>query len=113
MNTNDIRNMESKQWVYWATALPLTITIVLLCLAWAGQLQRYWNPFRKLLSGGRDAHSNHWQIPETFPNIDPRYGYPGYIQPSRRRSGADPGAPPIIISNSSSTQRHRRPSIYI
>lgn len=31
MNTNDIRNMDTSQWVYWAVALPLTFIMV--CLA--------------------------------------------------------------------------------
>ncbi|EFX05398.1 Mg2+ transporter [Grosmannia clavigera kw1407] len=38
MNTNDVRNMEVNQWVYWATALPVTLVVVLLGLLWTGEL---------------------------------------------------------------------------
>lgn len=48
MNTYDVRNMNVKQWVFWATALPLTVLIVTLCLVWAGELNNFWSGFRKL-----------------------------------------------------------------
>lgn len=34
MNTSDIRDMEDRQWLFWAIALPLTIAILLLVYFW-------------------------------------------------------------------------------
>lgn len=44
MNTNDVRNMEVDQWVFWAVAAPLTFVVVLVCLVATGEL-------RNLLAG--------------------------------------------------------------
>ncbi|TLD25074.1 hypothetical protein PspLS_05555 [Pyricularia sp. CBS 133598] len=38
MNTADIREMEVGQWLYWATALPVTALVILLGLWWMGEL---------------------------------------------------------------------------
>ncbi|RYP63142.1 hypothetical protein DL769_007053 [Monosporascus sp. CRB-8-3] len=38
MNTNDIRNMKTDQWLYWATALPVTISVIIMGLWWMGEL---------------------------------------------------------------------------
>ncbi len=38
MNTNDIRNMEMDQLVYWVTALPVTIFVIIVALWWMGEL---------------------------------------------------------------------------
>ena len=65
--------MESKQWVFWATAIPLTIIIILLVLVWAGELQRFWIGLRKLFSGRRDRYANYQPIPETFPVVNNGY----------------------------------------
>jgi hypothetical protein len=48
MNTYDVRNMSVDQWVFWATALPLTFLILTLCLIWAGELNNFWEGFSKL-----------------------------------------------------------------
>ena len=32
MNTYDIRNMGAKQWIFWATAIPVTIIVVALAV---------------------------------------------------------------------------------
>lgn len=32
MNTNDIRNMDQRQWVFWVSAIPLTIIVIALAL---------------------------------------------------------------------------------
>ncbi|KAF4628859.1 hypothetical protein G7Y89_g9299 [Cudoniella acicularis] len=53
MNTNDVRNMDFDQWVFWATALPLTVIILVLCLVWAGELENFWRGFTNLWSGGK------------------------------------------------------------
>ncbi|KAH0491436.1 hypothetical protein TgHK011_002869 [Trichoderma gracile] len=38
MNTNDIRNMDFDQWLYWAVALPVTIIIIIAGLWWMDEL---------------------------------------------------------------------------
>ncbi|KAI9053978.1 hypothetical protein LZ554_002922 [Drepanopeziza brunnea f. sp. 'monogermtubi'] len=55
MNTADIRAMPLRQWVYWATALPLTVTVIALCLAWAGELNNFWAGLRRRLVRERDT----------------------------------------------------------
>jgi hypothetical protein len=32
MNTHDIRNMDSNQWLFWATALPVTLMTISIAL---------------------------------------------------------------------------------
>lgn len=39
MNTNDVRNMEKSQWVFWATAVPLTAVIVGLAVFVSGTMK--------------------------------------------------------------------------
>ncbi|RFU26987.1 hypothetical protein B7463_g9343, partial [Scytalidium lignicola] len=48
MNTYDVRNMPFKQWVFWVTAIPLTVIIIALCLVWAGELGNFWQGFRRV-----------------------------------------------------------------
>ena len=54
MNVNDIRNMDQKQWVFWATALPLTAIIITLCLIWAGELDNFLKGFRNLWKSNKE-----------------------------------------------------------
>lgn len=35
MNTSDIRDMQSKQWVFWAAAVPLTVVVLFVARLWA------------------------------------------------------------------------------
>jgi hypothetical protein len=57
MNTTDIRNSNSKQWVFWASGLPLTAVVILVALLWAGELGNAWRavvnlfPTQKMGSG--------------------------------------------------------------
>ncbi|PFH60487.1 hypothetical protein XA68_10877 [Ophiocordyceps unilateralis] len=37
MNTNDIRNMASDQWLYWAVAVPVTVVVILAGLWWMNE----------------------------------------------------------------------------
>ncbi|RDA89977.1 hypothetical protein CP533_0853 [Ophiocordyceps camponoti-saundersi (nom. inval.)] len=37
MNTNDVRNMASDQWLYWAVAVPVTVVVILAGLWWMGE----------------------------------------------------------------------------
>ena len=32
MNTYDIRNMDTRQWIFWATAIPVTIIVMALAV---------------------------------------------------------------------------------
>ncbi|KAK4171461.1 hypothetical protein QBC36DRAFT_199299, partial [Triangularia setosa] len=48
MNTADIRDMESGQWIYWATAVLVTLAVILLGLIWMGELG---NPFQWVFWG--------------------------------------------------------------
>ncbi|KAJ9669259.1 hypothetical protein H2201_000611 [Coniosporium apollinis] len=36
MNTSDIRDMSSKQWLFWAIGIPLTSVIIIVGLLWVG-----------------------------------------------------------------------------
>ncbi|KAM0262336.1 hypothetical protein ACHAQJ_001805 [Trichoderma viride] len=38
MNTNDIRNMDFNQWLYWVVALPVTVIIIVAGLWWMDEL---------------------------------------------------------------------------
>lgn len=38
MNTQDIRNLESSQWIFWTVAMPLTGLVVIASLFFAGIL---------------------------------------------------------------------------
>lgn len=38
MNTNDIRNMDFDQWLYWVVALPVTVIIIVAGLWWMDEL---------------------------------------------------------------------------
>ena len=52
MNTSDIRNSDQTQWVFWATALPLTLVIGLLLLGFTGGLGSLdWGFARRWLPG--------------------------------------------------------------
>ncbi|CAG8979737.1 hypothetical protein HYALB_00011464 [Hymenoscyphus albidus] len=53
MNTNDVRNMDIDQWVFWVTAIPLIILVIALCLLWTGEL---WNVGRWFSNAGRGGN---------------------------------------------------------
>ncbi|PYI02686.1 hypothetical protein BO78DRAFT_472434 [Aspergillus sclerotiicarbonarius CBS 121057] len=73
MNTSDIRNMDSKQWVFWAAAVPITLLIIILVRLWAGPA---------------------WPQPFTLPGLGP----PGPIQrPRPPRPHRYPQHPPTPV----------------
>ena len=45
MNTADIRNMDKRQWVFWVSAVPVTITVIAASLF----VIRYFEPARQAL----------------------------------------------------------------
>jgi hypothetical protein len=52
MNTNDIRNMKKNQWVYWISAVPLTVIVIAMSLYIAGELSFFFpNPFHSRRRG--------------------------------------------------------------
>jgi hypothetical protein len=51
MNTSDIRNLKTSQWVFWAVAIPLTVVIITLCLIYTGEVQNFWKGLATLRSG--------------------------------------------------------------
>jgi len=53
MNTIDVRDMELTQWVFWASAVPLCVVIITLCLIWAGELGNFWEGFRDMWRKGQ------------------------------------------------------------
>lgn len=57
MNVNDVRNMNLNQWVFWVTAIPLMVIVIILCLIWAGELENFWLGFRNLWSKGNSKKS--------------------------------------------------------
>ncbi|KAI1093116.1 hypothetical protein F5B19DRAFT_451112 [Rostrohypoxylon terebratum] len=52
MNTNDIRNTDINQWLFWAVSLPITIVIVPLALLWAGGTGNFSAALVYWFSGG-------------------------------------------------------------
>lgn len=74
MNTNDVRNMETNQWVFWAVAIPLTVIVITLCLIWAGELENFWSGFSNLWSGGRRRRPKaRFIVQRSGPSNDPSY----------------------------------------
>ncbi|KAL2021387.1 hypothetical protein VTK56DRAFT_7252 [Thermocarpiscus australiensis] len=41
MNTADIRDLDQGQWIYWATAVPVTVAVMFLGLLWTGELRNF------------------------------------------------------------------------
>ncbi|KAH6668177.1 hypothetical protein B0J14DRAFT_600005 [Halenospora varia] len=80
MNVNDVRNMELNQWVFWATALPLAVVIIVLCLIWAGELENFWRGF-----------SNMWRKNR----VSTKYATQGPPQPLISTNLQPPPMPPI------------------
>ncbi|PVH80883.1 hypothetical protein DL98DRAFT_490583 [Cadophora sp. DSE1049] len=85
MNTSDIRDMPFGQWVYWATALPLTILVIALCLAWAGELNNFREGFANLWRRNPRGYS---MIREGYEGVArrKRYGYRDMAVNEARRS---------------------------
>src|SRR4051794_31540599 len=47
MNTADVRDMSFDQWLYWVTAVPVTIIVIVVGLWWMGELRNAfgWLPW--------------------------------------------------------------------
>ncbi|KAH6648167.1 hypothetical protein BKA67DRAFT_409341 [Truncatella angustata] len=104
MNTSDIANLEMSQWIYWATALPVTLLVIVGGLWWMGELQDIieWL-FRRPKTGGSRRRNNAnyaiapaAQAQNPFAPVHDAYVVPPlppppqpmtYALPSRRRTG--------------------------
>lgn len=69
--------MEIKQWVFWATALPVILVVITLCLIWTGELGNFWEGFRNLWRGKKDrggavAQYSALERPPGYMVMDPR-----------------------------------------
>lgn len=68
MNTSDIRNTDTNQWIFWACAVPLTVTVMLLSLLLIYKFEPLCQGWRKLSSWefgdaratGRDVEE--WEV---------------------------------------------------
>lgn len=49
MNTTGIRDMNSGQWVFWASALPLTFAVIVLALFLTDELGHVWRTIRQFV----------------------------------------------------------------
>jgi hypothetical protein len=71
MNTNDIRNMGSNQWVFWASAVPLTLFVIGLSLYLAGQqmpVQRWmWRTATSFKFGVKRPHRPRLWVSKSVP----------------------------------------------
>ena len=61
MNTNDVRNMEMSQWIYWASALPLTLLVVGCCSLWLIGTDKLGSWTRRVI----------WRLRSTFDSESP------------------------------------------
>jgi Mg2+ and Co2+ transporter CorA len=53
MNSNDIRNMDEGQWLFWVIAAPLCVVGMLLWLAYLGSLSRWWRALKHIGKGNK------------------------------------------------------------
>ncbi|KAH8201408.1 hypothetical protein TruAng_004408 [Truncatella angustata] len=104
MNTSDIANLEMSQWIYWATALPVTLLVIVGGLWWMGELQDIieWLFRRPKTGGSRRRNNTNYaiapaaQAQNPFAPVHDAYVVPPlppppqpmtYALPSRRRTG--------------------------
>ncbi|KAK4641757.1 LOW QUALITY PROTEIN: hypothetical protein QC761_503640 [Podospora bellae-mahoneyi] len=109
MNTADIRDMEDSQWIYWATAIPVTLAVILFGLCWMGELGNTYNlgswMFRKVAG---DREKGREIVDRWFGQTGPvSLGLPSHIQPAypigpKRRPTYHPGRPARSVSSDES-----------
>lgn len=93
MNTNDIRNMDFNQWLYWVVALPVTVIIIVAGLWWMDELGNAtgW------LIGRRRPSSEYGASPPSGAGMSrptqPVMDYDSTGRPSEEMSGAYRRAP--------------------
>lgn len=87
MNTNDVRNMEVTQWVFWVIAIPITIIIIILVLIWSDEWYNFWAGFKNLW--GRKTKQRRVRLPDGYPRPETKSGFA--FAPTARASGIYPG----------------------
>ncbi|THV51590.1 hypothetical protein BGAL_0105g00040 [Botrytis galanthina] len=87
MNTNDVRNMEVTQWVFWVIAIPITIIIIILVLIWSDEWYNFWAGFKNLW--GRKTKQRRVRLPDGYPRPETKSGFA--FTPTARASGIYPG----------------------
>ncbi|KAJ0117452.1 hypothetical protein J7T55_003866 [Diaporthe amygdali] len=70
INTKDVRDMDLGQWVYWATAIPVTAAVVFFGLLWTGELG---NILRWAASFGSHVRGGYQRIPDEYYDGDAMY----------------------------------------
>ncbi|QSZ32130.1 hypothetical protein DSL72_001699 [Monilinia vaccinii-corymbosi] len=70
MNTNDVRNMDLTQWLFWVIAIPLTLIIIALVLIWSNE----WHNFCSGISNlwGKKTKRTFARLPEDYTRVEPR-----------------------------------------
>ena len=109
MNTADIRNMDQRQWVFWASAIPVTIIVIGLSVF----AIRYFEPVRQALGeylyrrgdNELDVLETPVQRPiiyeETIPPSHPPPPYNSHMY----RPNAHVRSPPVVINNATDISR--------
>ncbi|KAL1851985.1 hypothetical protein Daus18300_012408 [Diaporthe australafricana] len=70
INTKDVRDTDLGQWVYWATAVPVTAAVVFFGLLWTGELG---NILRWISSFGTQVRGGYQKIPDEYYDGDAMY----------------------------------------
>ncbi|KAF5867786.1 putative mg2+ transporter protein [Botrytis fragariae] len=87
MNTNDVRNMEVTQWLFWIIAIPITIIIIVLVLIWSDEWYNFWAGFKNLW--GKKTKQRRVRLPDEYSRPETKSGF-GFA-PTARVSGIYPG----------------------
>ncbi|TGO84528.1 hypothetical protein BPOR_0494g00040 [Botrytis porri] len=113
MNTNDVRNMEVTQWVFWAIAIPITIIIIVLVLIWSDEWYNFWAGFKSIWA--KKTKQRRVRLPDGYPRPETKSGF-GFA-PTARASGIYPGhypppTGPLLRSRKSRTMFDNVPLPY-
>ncbi|PQE19705.1 mg2+ transporter protein [Rutstroemia sp. NJR-2017a BVV2] len=87
MNTNDVRNMDFGQWIYWAVAIPVTVVVICLGLLWTGELGNILEWILSFKAGQRrfayEPIRADERIPRRARNYEEMYPLPQFEYPER------------------------------
>ncbi|ESZ93269.1 hypothetical protein SBOR_6369 [Sclerotinia borealis F-4128] len=87
MNTNDVRNMDLTQWLFWVIAIPLTAIIIGLVLIWSDEWYNFWSGFSNLWKN--KTKRRYVRRPEDYTRVEPMTTLS--MAPAARASGVYPG----------------------
>ncbi|KAL7928096.1 hypothetical protein V8C35DRAFT_318940 [Trichoderma chlorosporum] len=124
MNTNDIRNMDFDQWLYWVVALPVTVIIIIAGLWWMDELSNAtdWLIGRRRRSSEFGSSSSYKpssskptqsvmdydSVERSSEEISDMYPRSRYLRPTMRRYGDNLEVPSATVP----PLRRRRTSFY-